>query len=264
MDTRKKIKTDNNKTKHPQYGMVVDLDKCTGCGACSVACAVENNQQPATPDMCSRTGNTWRMMYKVKNGEPFPDTKAVFVPMFCQQCDDPPCKYVCPQNAVELDPMTGIVAQIPERCFGCRYCHAACPYEARYFNWWDPKWPEGMEKTLNPDVSPRMRGVVEKCNFCHGRWQSARAKAAAEGRRELREDEYKTACQESCPTEAITFGDLRDPDSKVSKLVKDPDTFTILGRLGTKPKVFYRTTRSWVRRTVDRDIYSENKEKVHG
>jgi menaquinone reductase, iron-sulfur cluster-binding subunit len=262
MNNRKKETQDNQ--KHPRYGMVVDLDKCKGCGSCSIACAVENNQQPANPDMTNRTGVTWMRMYKVHNGKSFPDSRAVFVPMFCQQCDDTPCLHVCPQNAVELDPMTGIVAQIPERCFGCRYCMAACPYEARYFNWWDPEWPEGMEKTLNPDVSPRMRGIAEKCNFCHGRWQRARAKAAAEGRRELREGEYIPACAENCPMGALTFGDLDDPDSTVAQLVKDPHTFKILGQLGTIPKVYYRTTRSWVRNAVDRNIYTETKEKVHG
>lgn len=262
MDTR--TRTTKQTQNHPRYGMVIDLDKCKGCGTCSVACAVENNLQPATPRMNTRTGNTWLRLYNVDNGEPFPDTKRVFVPVMCQQCDAEPCVKVCPQHAVELDPMTGIVAQIPERCFGCRYCMAACPYQARYFNWWDPAWPDGMERTLNPDVSPRMRGVVEKCNFCHGRWQAARAKAAAEGRRELREDEYITACQESCPSGAITFGDLDDPRSKVAELAKDPDTFGILAVLGTKPKVFYKTKRQWVRAVVNREVQKEQEEIVHG
>ncbi len=263
MEARSKIK---NKIQTPaRYGMVIDLDKCNGCGACSIACAVENNLQPAAPDADSRTGNTWMRLYKVSNGKGFPDNRAAYVPMFCQQCEhNTPCVGVCPQNAVELDPMSGIVAQIPERCFGCRYCMAACPYQARYFNWWDPKWPEGMEKTLNPDVSPRMRGIAEKCNFCHGRWQSARAKAAAEGRRELEDGEYIPACQQSCPTGAIVFGDLNDSGSRVSQLKNEPGTFRILESLGTESKVYYHTKREWLRRLVDRQISSEHKEAVHG
>jgi menaquinone reductase, iron-sulfur cluster-binding subunit len=259
------IRMANKKNDHPRYGMVIDLDKCNGCGACAIACAVENNLQPATPKMTFRTGNTWMRVYDVENGESFPENKTAFIPVMCQQCDDhAPCISVCPQNAVEFDPMSGIVAQIPERCFGCRYCMAACPYQARYFNWWDPEWPAGMEKTLNPDVSPRMRGVAEKCNFCHGRWQAARAKAAAEGRRELRDGEYIPACAESCPTGAITFGDLNDPDSRVSKERNHPDTFRILAQLGTEPKVYYKSKRSWIRRVADHEFVHEKEEVTHG
>jgi menaquinone reductase, iron-sulfur cluster-binding subunit len=263
MANRREI--NNSIQKSARYGMVIDLDKCTGCGACSIACAVENNLQPALPETTSRTGNSWMRLYKIDNGESFPDTKAAFIPMFCQHCEhETPCEKVCPQNAVELDPMTGIVAQIPERCFGCRYCMAACPYQARYFNWWDPKWPEGMEKTLNPDVSPRMRGVAEKCNFCHGRWQIARAKAAAEGRRELNEGEYVPACAESCPTGAIVFGDFNDPNSEVTRLKKQADTFRVLESLGTDVKVYYHTEKKWLRERIDRRVSNEEKETVYG
>ena len=109
-----------------------------------------------------------------------------------------------------MDPATGIVGQMPERCLGCRYCMAACPYHARYFNWWDPAWPAGMEKTLNPDVAPRMRGVVEKCNFCHGRWHRAKERAAAAGQNDIEPGDYVPACVEACPAGAIRFGDLND------------------------------------------------------
>ena len=102
---------------------------------------------------------------------------------------------------MDVDPETGIVGQMPERCLGCRYCMTACPYHARYFNWWDPAWPAGMEKTLNPDVAPRMRGVVEKCNFCHGRLHAAKTKAAAAGKREIDPADYVPACVEACPAE---------------------------------------------------------------
>ncbi len=124
-----------------------------------------------------RTGLTWIRVFQIDNGAEGADRRSAFVPVLCQHCGkDAPCVSVCPQQAVDVDPATGIVGQMPERCLGCRYCMAACPYHARYFNWWDPAWPAGMEKTLNPDVAPRMRGVVEKCNFCHGRWHAAKAK----------------------------------------------------------------------------------------
>lgn len=115
--------------------MVIDLDRCNGCGACMVACAVENNVPPAQPAATERTGITWLRVFKVDNGQSFPEHRAAFVPMPCQQCGkEAPCVSVCPQNAVEMDQQTGIVTQVPVRCLGCRYCMAACPYHARYFN----------------------------------------------------------------------------------------------------------------------------------
>ncbi len=247
--------------KGARYGMVIDLDRCTGCGACMVACAVENNIPPAAPSANERTGTTWIRIYRVDNGLPFPDNKSVFVPVPCQQCDHhTPCVSVCPQKAVEYDRSTGIVAQIPVRCLGCRYCMTACPYHARYFNWWDPVWPKGMEKTLNPDVSTRMRGVVEKCNFCHSRYHAARDRAAAEGRSELRADEYLPACVEACPAHAITFGDLSDRESEVSKEAASGKAFHLLENLGTEPKVSYSSEQSWVKKIAERRV----KEAAHG
>lgn len=248
-----------------RYGMVIDLDRCTGCGNCTVACAVENNIPPGPAGVTDRTGITWLRVYEADNGEGFPETRSAFVPVMCMQCEEStPCVSVCPQNAVEFDPETGIVAQVPARCLGCRYCMAACPYHARYFNWWDPKWPEGMEKTLNPDVAPRMRGVVEKCNFCHGRLQAAREKAAAAGASAIDMADYVPACVESCPTQAIVFGDLNDPSSEVAKLSRDDRAFRFLSRLGTEPKVSYLSSRAWVRSLADRVPARTGKEEVHG
>ncbi len=226
-----------------------------------VACAVENNIPPAATPANERTGTTWIRVYRVDNDLPFPDNKSVFIPVLCQQCDrHTPCVSVCPQKAVEYDQSTGIVAQIPVRCLGCRYCMTACPYHARYFNWWDPVWPKGMERTLNPDVSTRMRGVVEKCNFCHSRYHAARERAAAEGRRELREDEYLPACAEACPARAITFGDLSDRESEVSKESSSGKSFHLLENLETEPKVSYSSEQSWVRKIAERRV----KEAAHG
>jgi menaquinone reductase, iron-sulfur cluster-binding subunit len=231
-----------------RYGMVIDLDRCTGCGACMVACAVENNVAPAEQKATERTGVTWIRVYPVTNGKAFPESDTVFIPMTCQQCGHhTPCVSVCPQNAVETDPNTGIVMQVPQRCLGCRYCMTACPYHARYFDWWDPKWPDGTEQLLNPDVAPRMRGVAEKCNFCHGRLQAARTKAAATGSPTIAAGDYVPACVESCPVKAITFGDLADESSDVAQLSHQSDTFQFLPKLGTAPKLYYHSAKAWVR-----------------
>lgn len=209
-----------------RYGMVIDLDRCTGCGSCMVACAAENNV-PSLPQASARTGLTPILVRKVSNGVEGNDRRETFIPILCAHCEhDTPCVKVCPQQAVEVDKETGIVMQMPQRCLGCRYCMTACPYHARYFNWWDPAWPAGMEKTLNPGVAVRMRGVVEKCNMCHARLHAAKEKAAALGKREI---------------------DLADANDPVSKESRSPQAFRLLARLGTEPKLYYKSKEAWVR-----------------
>jgi molybdopterin-containing oxidoreductase family iron-sulfur binding subunit len=168
---------------------------------------------------------------------------------------------------------TGIVSQIYTRCFGCRYCMGACPYHVRQFNWWDPVWPDGMEKSLNPNVSVRMRGIVEKCSFCIHRYQLAKEKAYHEGRRGIEEGEYQTACTQACPAGAITFGDLNNPHHTVHKIArpdnshggkpKNPKAFRLLERLGVNTKVYYMSSRDWVRRAGDNYTKNEGREKKH-
>ncbi|MCC6587778.1 MAG: 4Fe-4S dicluster domain-containing protein [Bryobacterales bacterium] len=229
-----------------RYAMVIDLDRCTGCGACVVACAVENNLPPSAPNVNERTAVAWLRIERVEvNG------RVAFVPIMCQQCDhETPCAAVCPQNAVELDPATGVVGQIAQRCLGCRYCMAACPYHARVFNWHDPAWPKGIETMLNPAVAPRMRGVVEKCSFCAGRWHAAKEKAAAAGKREIDMADYVPACVEACGANAITFGDAKQPQSAVAKAAATPGAFRILEPLHTGSKVYYTTAQTPLRKAL--------------
>jgi len=239
-----------------RYGMVIDLDKCTGCMACSVACQGENNVS-FLPDESNKTRSiTWMEVYQLQNGKDYPDYQFTYLPRPCMHCDAPhhsPCTFVCPVNATTRDETNGIVTHIYPRCIGCRYCLVACPYHSRDFNWWDPYWPKPMEKMLSPNVSTRMRGVVEKCTFCHHRLLAARSKAYLDGAN-LDEVTYTPACVEACPTKAIVFGNLKDPNSEVAKLARDPRAFRILSRLNTEPKVYYLSRYQWVHKLGDKGL----------
>lgn len=220
-----------------RWGMVIDLDTCTGCQGCTLACSIENNVPP--PDHQGADDErpfTWmRLLPSI--GEEDSGTEGQMFPRPCMHCDDPPCTKVCPVDATNID-REGIVRQVYPRCIGCRYCTTACPYTVRYFNWKTPSWPAPLEEGLNPDVSIRPAGVVEKCTFCHHRLQRARDAAAAEDRSML-DDEYVPACVEVCLAGAMFFGDLDNPDSEVSRLARSPRAYRLLEALGTKPKVIY-------------------------
>jgi molybdopterin-containing oxidoreductase family iron-sulfur binding subunit len=240
-----------------RYGMVIDLDKCTGCMACSVACQQENNISFRPDESNKLRSITWMEIYHLENGKSYPDYRHTYLPRPCMHCDadhDSPCTFVCPVNATKRDEETGIVSHIYPRCIGCRYCIVACPYHARKFNWWDPSWPKSMESMLSPNVSVRMRGVVEKCTFCHHRLNDARAKAYVD-KTPLNEVTYTPACADACPTRAITFGNLLDEGSDVAKLAKDPErAFRVLEKLNTKPKVIYLSKHPWVRKLADKSL----------
>jgi len=221
----------------PRWGMVIDLDKCTGCRACETACAMENNVPTASDDQLAEgRGITWMKVLIQVSGE-FPQTKITHIPRPCMQCDNPPCTKVCPVKATYMAE-DGIVGQIYARCIGCRYCANACPYSVKYFNYYEPHWPEGMRRQLNRDVSVRLKGVVEKCTFCHHRLQKARESARAENRN-LAEADYQPACSEICPSKAIVFGDLQNPSHRVYELSRTPRASRLMEDLGTEPKVFY-------------------------
>ena len=249
-----------------KFGMAIDLDKCTGCGACTVACASENNIAILPDETDKIRSITWMRVYQIDNGKPYPETEVAFIPRPCQHCEGShghhtPCVSVCPATATDYDEETGIVSQVPTRCIGCRYCVAACPYHARYFNWYDAPWPEGMDKPLSPLVSPRMRGTVEKCTFCIHRFQAARNLCYME-ERELEEADYQTACTQACPSGAIVFGDLNNEEHAVHQAAKSDRAFRLLERLGTNTKVYYLSSREWVRRKGDNYLPGEATKKA--
>ena len=248
--------------KH-RYTLMIDLDLCDGCGACSVACAIENNVATPPAEAGTRKSVVPLRVERVvhRRGE---DVDEVFVPIMCQQCQHhTPCVQVCPQTAVDLDPETGIVSQIVDRCLGCRYCMAACPYHTRSFNWWQPRWDDLLAEHLAPDVPVRQRGVVEKCNLCHGRWQRARAAAAREGRREPDRADMVPACAEACPRGAIQWFDALDPDDPLHETAHGERAFVLLERLGTAPSVTYLSSRAWVRRIDDPAVFDPETEVSH-
>jgi len=220
-----------------RWGMVVDLDRCTGCQACVVACHAENNIQVAGEDeaLIGRTLH-WIRIERYWEGE-YPNVRARFMPVLCQQCTSAPCEPVCPVFATYHTP-DGLNAQVYNRCIGTRFCGSACPYKVRVYNWFSPEFPEPMEQQLNPDVSVRQRGIIEKCSFCIQRIRRADLDASRE-QREVADGEIQPAWVQSCPSSALIFGDLDDPDSRVASLERGNRAFRLLDVLGTDPAVIY-------------------------
>lgn len=213
------------------WAMVIDLDKCTGCNACAVACYAENNIATVGEEKyVARQSMQWIRIERyfdepdIDAGAPeteFQERGASFLPMMCQQCNAAPCEPVCPVAATYHTP-DALNAQIYNRCIGSRYCANNCPYRLRVFNFYDytlDTWPEPLNQQLNPDISVRSKGVMEKCTFCIQRIRAGKDKAKMENR-PVRDGEVVTACQQTCPTQAIEFGDLLDPTSGVAKTWK--------------------------------------------
>ncbi|HEB64800.1 MAG TPA: 4Fe-4S dicluster domain-containing protein [Chloroflexi bacterium] len=221
-----------------KWGMVIDLDACDGCQACVTACSLENNVAFAGEESVAYGhGMHWLRIQRYWEGE-YPNITARYRPVMCQQCGAAPCEPVCPVFATYHSEAEQINVQVYNRCIGTRYCANNCPYEARTFNWFDFEWPEPLNAQLNPDVTVRRRGIMEKCTFCIQRIRRAEEDAKAEGR-EVADGEVQPACAQSCPTQAIVFGNLADPESKVSRLARSARAEKLLEDLGTEPKVIY-------------------------
>ncbi len=230
--------------EHPthRWGMAVDLNACNGCNACVAACYAENNVPVLGADRMVR-GRTmsWLRIERFVEPRPGPSggerVDSRFLPMLCQHCDHAPCESVCPVYAT-YHSEEGLNAQIYNRCVGTRYCSNNCPYKVRRFNWWDPEFPEPLHLQLNPDVTARSAGVMEKCTFCVQRIQEGKDRARDEGR-PVQDGDVTPACAQTCPAQAIVFGDLNDPDSRVSQLSAADRGYHALGVLNTRPAVTY-------------------------
>ncbi len=224
--------------EHTKWVMVIDLDRCTGCNACVTACAMENNVAFAgEEENAYGRGMHWIRLVRYWEGE-YPEVQMRTMPMMCQQCSNAPCEPVCPVFATLHSEAEELNIQVYNRCIGTRYCANNCPYIARTFNWFDYEWPEPMNYYLNPDVTVRRRGIMEKCTFCIQRIRQAEEEARLEGRA-VQDGEIQPACAQACPTEAIVFGNWRDPHSKVRQLAESQRGFKFLEELGTEPKVIY-------------------------
>jgi molybdopterin-containing oxidoreductase family iron-sulfur binding subunit len=230
--------------EHPEHrwGLAIDLDRCTGCGACTAACYVENNLPiVGAEDVQRGRSMSWIRIQAFVDETP-EGPEASFLPMGCQHCSNAPCETVCPTFAT-YHTQEGLNAQVYARCIGTRYCENNCPYGVRRFNFFE--WPrQGNARLgLNPDVSVRDRGVSEKCSLCIHRIGAGEEQARLEGRKELRDGEIISACAATCPTRAIVFGDLKDPASEISRRAADGRAYKLLGELNTEPGVVYLARR---------------------
>jgi len=257
----------NDNTLYPDYsgiygqghhwGMYVDLNACTGCGACTVACMAENNVPVVGKREVHRHHEmTWLRIDRYFYGDA-ENPNTVYQPLMCQHCDNAPCENVCPVNATNHS-SEGLNQMAYNRCIGTRYCANNCPYKVRRFNWLDfntadvfpanenypfesdePFYADNIVRmVLNPDVTVRSRGVIEKCSFCVQRIQEGKLTAKRDERR-LRDNDVKTACQTSCPTGAIVFGDRNDKEGLLSKRIESPLVYRVLEEVNTQSSVFY-------------------------
>lgn len=226
--------------KGHKWALAVDLSACTGCSACVVSCQAENNIPIVGEDEARRQREMhWMRIDRYYEGEP-DAPRVVHQPMMCQHCENAPCETVCPVLAT-VHSSEGLNQQVYNRCVGTRYCANNCPTKVRRFNWFDYEHDEPIERmVLNPDVVVRSRGVMEKCSMCVQRIQEGKALAKREGR-ELRDGDIRTACQQSCPANAIHFGDINDPNSDVAKLAKSGRAYRLLEDINIGPSVTYLT-----------------------
>jgi molybdopterin-containing oxidoreductase family iron-sulfur binding subunit len=238
--TVERVALDSDPDGPYRWGMAISIDACTGCGACVTACQAENNVPWVGPERVARSRQmTWLRIERFFEERDDGGLETRHLPMMCQHCGAAPCEPVCPVYATYHNP-DGLNVQVYNRCVGTRYCSNNCPYKVRYFNWFTYEWPEPLNWGLNPDVTRREKGVMEKCTFCVQRINAAKLEARNRGPSEVVPDgAFETACQQTCPTDAIVFGNLKDPGSRAARLASGPLAYSLLGELNTRPANFY-------------------------